>query len=288
MLSRRRWLSDLRVHPSDSWEVGVANNRDPALSLFLERLARRSFLTDEEKRAILGLQGTKNRYATHADIVSPGQCVDSACLVAKGLVGRYDQRLDGQRQVTSFYVAGDMCDLHSVVAPRASWSITAVSQATVIRVPHRQLRDLCVTYPAIALAFWRDGTVDASIFAKWVGNLGRKSAKERIAHLFCEMGVRIEAAGLGSRTSFDLPVTQTQLGEATGLTAVHVNRTLQEIRARDLLSFAQGRVEIRDWDALATVGEFDPGYLMLSGPPQRIADLLTSEGRLGFIEARPA
>lgn len=256
---------------------------DPAISLFLQRLMRRSALTTEEQVAILKLAGSSHRYAANADIVSPGENVETACLVARGLVGRYDQRLDGQRQVTSFYIPGDMCDLHSVVAPKASWSITAATKATVIRVPHRQLRDLCVLYPSIALAFWRDGTADASIFAKWVGNLGRKSAKERITHLFCEMGLRLEAAGLGSRTAFQLPVTQSQLGDATGLTAVHVNRSLQEIRARGLLSFSQGRVEIPNWDAVAALAEFDPAYLILEGPPQRIVATVGSGERVELL-----
>jgi CRP-like cAMP-binding protein len=139
-----------------------------------------------------------------------------------------------------------------------------------MRVPHEQLRELCLTYPAVAVAFWRDGTVDASVFAKWVGNLGRKNAKARIAHLFCEMAVRSESAGLGTRTSFELHATQEQLGDAAGLTPVHVNRTLQEIRGEGLLMFKNGRVDIVDWDTLVSVAEFDPGYLMLGGPPHRI------------------
>jgi len=242
-----------------------------AVALFLKRLLLRSALSPDEQRAVLGLTGEQQRVATHMDIVSPGETVETACLVARGLVARYDQMLDGQRQITSFYIPGDMCDLHSVVVPKASWSITAVSSVHVVRVPHRQLRELCIRYPALAIAFWRDGTVDASVFAKWVGNLGRKNAKARIAHVMCEMGLRMEAAGLGTRTSFELPVTQEQLAEATGITAVHVNRTLQEIRGDGLLSFRGGRVEISDWDALARVAEFEPGYLMLEGPPQRLA-----------------
>jgi CRP-like cAMP-binding protein len=241
------------------------------ISLFLKRLLRRSALTSEEQQAILGLNGMMHKYSSHADVVRPGEHVENACLVAQGLIARYDQRLNGQRQITSFYIAGDMCDLHSVVAPRASWSITAVSQTAVVRLPHRRLNDLCIRYPAIALAFWRDSTADASIFAKWVGNLGRGSAKERITHLFCEMALRTEAAGLGTRTAFDLMTTQEQLGEATGLTSVHVNRTLQEIRGESLLSFRQGRVEIPNWDALVATAEFDPAYLMLEGPPKRVA-----------------
>jgi len=244
---------------------------EPTLSLFLRRLLRRSELTSGEQRAILSLTGKIHRYRAHEDIVRPGESVESACLVSKGLVARYDQRLDGRRQITSFYIAGDMCDLHSVVAPKATWSINAVSDATVIRVPHAELGKLCVDCPALALAFWRDCTVDASIFTTWEGNLGRKSAKERLTHLFCEMGLRIEAAGIGTRQAFELRVTQEQLSEATGLTAVHVNRTLQEIRAGGLLKFGRGFAEIPDWNAITSVAEFDPDFLMLDGPPIRVA-----------------
>ena len=244
--------------------------QNSALSAFLRRLLIRSALTLEEQQAILSLTGDSERIPARRDIVSPGETVESACLVSRGLVARYDQMLDGQRQVTSYYIAGDMCDLHSVVVPKASWSITAVSQASVIRIPHRQLRSLCLDYPAIALAFWRDGTVDASIFAKWVGNLGRKKAKARIAHIMCEMGTRMEAAHLGTRVAYELKVTQEQLSDASGLTPVHVNRTLQEIRREGLLSFSGGHVEVMDWDALVSVAEFDPAYLMLANPPHRV------------------
>ena len=243
----------------------MTQSAQASLSLFLKRLLLRSPLRAEEQGAVLDLTGTEHRYAAHRDIVMPDEHVESACLVVKGLVGRYDQRLDGRRQVTSFYIPGDMCDLHSVVVPKASWSISAISDATVVRIPHKQLRRMCIEYPALAIAFWRDGTVDSSIFAKWVGNLGRKSAKERLTHLFCEMGLRIEAAGLGTRQQFELRATQEQLGEATGLTSVHVNRTLQEIRGQGLLTFDRGHVGISDWTAIAATAEFDPGYLMLSG-----------------------
>ncbi|HWJ38561.1 MAG TPA: Crp/Fnr family transcriptional regulator [Sphingomicrobium sp.] len=230
----------------------------------------RSVLTGEERDAILNLTGDTQQYRPNYDIISPHQRVERACLVASGLVGRYDQMLDGERQVTSIYISGDMCDLHSVVAPRVSWSITALSPATVIGVSHRQLRNLCIRYPGIAIAFWRDGTADAAIFAKWVGNLGRKSGKARVGHLFCEMGMRCEAANLGTRTNYDMPLTQKQVAEAVGLTPVHVNRVLKDLRTEGLLVFRRGRVDIPDWDALASSAEFDPGYLMLQGPPQRV------------------
>jgi len=248
----------------------LETSQNAALSAFLRRLLIRSALTLEEQQAILSLTGEREPVPARIDVVSPGETVDTSCLVSKGLVARYDQMLDGQRQVTSYYIPGDMCDLHSVVVPKASWSITAVSQSSVVRIPHRQLRTLCLDYPSIALAFWRDGTVDASIFAKWVGNLGRKNAKARIAHIICEMGTRMEAAGLGPRMSFEFNVTQEQLSDASGLTPVHVNRTLQDIRGDGLLTFSKGHVEVKNWDALVSVAEFDPAYLMLASPPHRV------------------
>ncbi|MFL6762448.1 MAG: Crp/Fnr family transcriptional regulator [Sphingomicrobium sp.] len=248
----------------------MENSHKSSLSLFLQRLLLRSALTPEEQRAILGLGGETRRYIAHSDVVRPGESVESACLIARGLLARYDQMLDGQRQITSFYIPGDMCDLHSVVVPKASWSITAISPSTVKLVPHSELRDLCTRFPAIAMAFWRDGTVDSSVFGKWVGNLGRKNAKARIAHIMCEMGTRIEAAGFGTRTHFELKVTQDQLADAAGLTSVHVNRTLQELRKEGLLKFDRGRVEVPDWDQLASAAEFDPTYLMLDSTPQRL------------------
>ena len=124
-----------------------------ALQRFVRRILQRSVLNQEEQQAILGLSGKTQQYAARHDIVIPGQHVESACLVGRGLVARFDRMRDGNRQLTCFYIPGDMCDLHSVVAPKATWSITAISAATVVRVPHRELLDLCIRYPAVALAF---------------------------------------------------------------------------------------------------------------------------------------
>jgi CRP-like cAMP-binding protein len=167
-----------------------------------------------------------------------------------------------------------MCDLHSVVAPTAAWGITAVTATTIVQVAHTGLRELVNTYPAVALAFWRDGTADASIIAKWVGNLGRQDARARLAHILCEFGIRMEQAGLGTRNSFDLKVTQEQFADALGLTPVHVNRTLQRLRAECLVATQGHRVEIPDWDRLVAVAEFDPAYLLLGHQDDRSRNAL--------------
>lgn len=245
----------------------MATSNYTPLSRFLDRLLRRSRLGEVEQEAILNLRSHAFQVDAHRSIVSPGEEVSYACLVADGIAARYDQMRDGRRQFTAIHVPGDMCDLHSVVAPVAGWGIEALSTTTVLHIPHSDLRALTTSYPAIALAFWRDTTADASLLAKWVANLGRKSALARMAHLLCELGVRMEQAGLGTRTQYPLQVTQEQLADALGLTPVHVNRTLQTLRAGGLVRMQQRIVYVADWDGLAQQAEFDPGFLLIDRPP---------------------
>ena len=241
----------------------MANSNCNALARFLERLLLRSTLSAKEQEAILAVRSHASQVAAHRDIVCPGQKVDHACLVVDGLAARFDQMQDGQRQFTAFHIPGDMCDLQSVVAPVAGWGIQAVSTTTVLHIPHGDLRSVAMKYPAIAMAFWRDTTTDASVLAKWVGNLGRKNATARLAHLLCEIGIRMEQAGLGSRTEYPLPATQEQLADALGLTAVHTNRTLQMLRAEGLVRAERRMVYVANWERLASIAEFDPEFLLI-------------------------
>jgi CRP-like cAMP-binding protein len=234
------------------------------MTAFLARLLLRSELSPDAQRAILGLRTRVVRTPARRDIVMPGETVDHACLVVSGLLGRFDQVLDGNRQITALYVRGDMCDLHSVVAPTTAWGLTALSATVTLRVPHSALKALVTEHPQIAFALWRDTTADASILAKWVSNLGQKSARARLAHLLCEVGVRLELAGAGDRTSYAFDVSQEQLGSILGLTSIHVNRTLQALRTATIVTAREHRVEVSDWASLAAIAEFSPDFLLLS------------------------
>jgi CRP-like cAMP-binding protein len=241
----------------------MADFRRDGLEMFLNRLLRRSRLTDDEQAAILGLSGRAEKVAAGRDVIVPGESTDQSCLVVKGLMSRFDVLLDGRRQTVALHIPGDMCDLHSVPVPTSGWGLEALTPSTLVFIPHEELRAL-IRDPGLALAFWRDTTVDGSILAKWVANLGRKQAAPRLAHLFCEIGVRMEQAGLGARSEFTLPMTQTQLADVVGLTSVHLNRTLKALAPRGV-TFARKTVKIEDWNALAHMAEFDPAYLLL--PP---------------------
>jgi CRP-like cAMP-binding protein len=243
-----------------------------ALQLFVNRLTSRSILTDEEASALLGLKGQIKQVAAHVDSVRQGEQVDHSCLVVEGLVGRFGQNSDGARQTTCLYIPGDMADLPSVVSPRSAWGLAALTPTTILRVPHADLRRIAARHSGIAEAFWRDCVADGSIFSEWVVNVGRRDARTRIAHLFCEMAIRFDRIGQGDKRSFPLPITQADLGDATGLTSVHVNRILKELRDRSIVTARAGKITIDDWDQLVSVGDFDDAFMLLDGPSPRLSE----------------
>ncbi|HUD93364.1 MAG TPA: Crp/Fnr family transcriptional regulator [Sphingobium sp.] len=222
----------------------------------------RSRLTEEERHAILSMRGQVAQALPNRDIVPPGKLVQHSCLVAEGLAGRFSQLPDGMRQITAIYLPGDMCDLHSAMLPRVEWALQALSAPlTYLKIPHEELLRVSRTHPAVAEAFWRDCVVDASVIAQWLVSLGRRSAIARAAHLLCEMALRVESAGLGTRAAFDFPATQLHIADGLGITAVHMNRVIRSLRQRGALAWTGRSVSILDWDALAHIGSFDDGYL---------------------------
>jgi CRP-like cAMP-binding protein len=246
--------------------------QDSALHLFVGRLASRSALIEEERSAVLTLNGQVRQVAAHVDFVRQGEHVDHSCLVVDGLVGRFGQNREGARQITCLHIPGDMADLPSVVSPKSGWGLAALTSTTVLRIAHNDLRRIAARHSGVAEAFWRDCVADGSIFSEWVVNVGRRDALARLAHVFCEMAIRCERAGQGDGRSFALPITQADLGDATGLTSVHVNRTLRELRTQGILTAKAGKVTIHDWDQLVSIGDFDDAFMLLDGPAPRISE----------------
>jgi CRP-like cAMP-binding protein len=244
----------------------LANSKPAALQSFLDRLTARSRLAAEERQAILGLPGETAEIRTNRDFVRLGEKVAHASLVAEGLVGRFGQNREGNRQITAIHVVGDMANLHSVVFPNASSALQALSASTIVRIPHEALRRAAARFPALAEAFWRDGSVDSAILSEWVVNVGRRNARSRTAHLLCEMATRYTQIGQALNPSFRFEATQTHLADALGLTSIHVNRTLQALRQDSLITLKDRVVTILDWEELAKIGDFNPDYLQTRGP----------------------
>ena len=230
------------------------------LQPFLDRLTARSVLTEQERAAILRLPTRAAQVRANHDFVRMGEKVDHSCVVVAGIVGRFGQDAEGHRQITALHVAGDMADLHSVVRPADTSALQALSTATILRVPHAALRALAGRYPAIAEAFWRDCMVDSAVLSQWVVNVGRRDARTRLAHLFCELAYRFGHDRQPVLT-YPFAVTQLQLADACSLTAVHVNRTLKQLRDDGLVEVRSREVRILDWARLAKAGDFDPDYL---------------------------
>ena len=245
------------------------------LQPFLDRLTSRFVLTEQEQQAVLHLPRHAEQVRSNRDFVRLGERVHHSCLVVEGMVGGFGQNSNGARQITSFFVPGDMADLQSVVQPRPTTALQALSVATILKIPHAAIREAAALFPAVAAALWRDCMVDSSVLAQWVVNIGRRDARSRIAHLLCEVAVRLKAAPASVDVVFPFSVTQTQVADATGLTPVHVNRTIMSLRNDNLVTIRGHTVWIHDWEALAEIADFDPEYLQVDVKPgqrMRIAE----------------
>ena len=244
----------------------MAISSPSALHMYLDRLLLRSQLSDIECEAVLALPNRAVQVKAYSDFVGLGEKVDHACLIVAGLVGRFDQTASGKRQIVALHIPGDMADLHSLVAPTVSWALQALSPTTILRIPHVALIAMIHAHPSLGFALWRDCEADACILAQWLVNIGRRDAGARLAHLICEMYLRYEILGEVATLQFSLPVTQALLGDTLGLTAVHVNRMLQVLRAKGIASKVGDVITITDWDALVRIAEFDATYLQMRAP----------------------
>lgn len=230
------------------------------LQLFVNRLTTRSVLSDEEQQAILSLPTRTGRVEADREFVRIGERVDHCCLIVDGMMARFGQTSGGAQQITAIHVSGDVADLHTVVQPVATSAIQALCTTKILRVSHVELRKVAARLPVLAEAFWRDCMADAAVLSQWVVNVGRKDAKARIAHLFCEMAVRT-GDDRTPQLTYAFPITQSQLADATGLTPVHVNRTLQLLRKDGLIDMQAGIVRIPNWNRLVELGDFTADYL---------------------------
>ncbi|GEO15990.1 Crp/Fnr family transcriptional regulator [Microvirga aerophila] len=239
-------------------------------SQYADRLIRKletlADLSDEEKHALRGLPMTVKAFGADQDIVREGDCPMECCLVLTGMLFRYLVLDDGRRQIMGFYIPGDIPDLQSLHITIMDHSVGTLVPTTVAFIPHQSLNDVNARYPTVANALWRDTIVDAAMFRLSMVGLGRKSAHERIAHLLCELLVRFKAVGLADdERTCAFPITQGELGDALGLTTVHVNRVLRDLKRDGLVTLRGRSLHVDDWERLRELAKFDPTYLHLEG-----------------------
>lgn len=220
-----------------------------------------------EVRALAALPMYLKDVAENADLVSQGEAPVESCLVVEGFVCRYQLLKGGGRQIFSFHLPGDIPDLQSLHLHVMDHSITALTPTRVAMIPHAALQDLIRDHPVVAAAFWRDTLVESAVYRAWLAGIGRRTARARIAHLLCEVYLRARSLGLTRGRRFDLPITQPELGDSLGLSAVHVNRVLQELRREELITSEGRYINILDWHGLKRAGEFDASYLHIMRDP---------------------
>ena len=220
-------------------------------------------LSDDERRALLNLPVTAKSLDADQDIVRDRDRPNECALVLEGFVCRYKLIADGKRQIMGFYIPGDIPDLQSLHLKVMDHSVGTLIPSKIAFIPHDALRTVLRQHPNLTEAFWRDTLIDAAMFREWMIGLGRRDAYTRIAHLFCELFVRYRAVGLADGEGFDLHTTQAELGDALGLSTVHVNRVLQDLRKDGLITLRGKFLTVLNWPVLKEAGEFDPLFLHL-------------------------
>lgn len=229
----------------------------------LKKLRLRDSISAEEEQVIRGLIANVVEMPADKTLVRHGEELNQSMLLMSGWLARVKDLPSGQRQVAELHVAGDFADLHGFALKYLDHDVISVTRCRVALVPHERLKEMTERFPHLTRLYWAMTNMDAAIQREWTLSLGRRSAIGRMAHLLCELNMRLGIVGLSDNNSFDFPLTQVEFGECLGLTSVHVNRTLQELRRRGLIEIQNRRVTIFDVDALKTVAEFDPAYLYL-------------------------
>lgn len=256
----RRTLADIELAPGPS-------RAEVPLTLLVKRLAARFALPPEATDTLLDLPFVLRDYQPGQVIVREGDRVRYCTFVLTGFVTRYKLVGDGGRQIVAIHLSGDFVDLQHILLDRADHSIHALTLATVAQFPADALIRLAYQFPEIGKALWLESLVEAATFREWIANVGRRDARARTAHLLCELATRRQAAGLGAVDTFELPMTQEQLGDALGLTSVHINRTLRGLESEGLIRRSKRAVVVADWPALQRAGDFNPNYLHLGDKP---------------------
>jgi CRP-like cAMP-binding protein len=229
---------------------------------FVAKLRSRQALSNEDEALLRDAGWAERRYGRHDTIVRPGEALTSCHLLLNGFVARCHEDGSGARQIIGLGVAGDLLDIHGVVLGRLDHELVALGPCDVASIPHARVREMTGS-PALQKIIWLQAAIEHVIQAAWIQALGRKRGVGKIAHIFCEMQLRLGLVGIATRMGFPLPLSQQEMADYAGMTHVHLNRCLKELREARLVSFASGWAKVEDWEELKRMARFDDGYLNL-------------------------
>ena len=239
----------------------------PKITTLVEKLSLRDRISPEEIEALQKALEPPKTVAAGSDIVREHTRPLHSTLLISGFSARYSTLADGARQITEINVPGDFIDLHSLLMKQMDHGVVALTECVVAEAPHSGLIDITERHPHLGRLLWLDTIIDAAIHRQWLVAMGRRSGLGHLAHLVCELYLRLQAVGQTGDLTFDLPLTQAVLGDALGLSTVHVSRLISELRGEGVINWSGGRIDILDWRRLAEIAEFDPTYLRLQSDP---------------------
>jgi CRP-like cAMP-binding protein len=251
----------------------VSMNIHTGVERAVRRLETRAPIDEAGKRALLALPYSYRTLEPATYVLREGEPPQACALLLSGFAYRHKVTGDGERQILSVHMSGEFLDLQNSFLAVADHNVQALTRVDVALIPVDALRRLVDEHPQVGRAMWIDTLIDASIFREWMVNVGRRDSLSRLAHLLCEFALRLEAASLAADRRYELPMTQEQIADATGLTPVHVNRVLKELGRLGLIERNKRAVTIADWEGLRAVGDFSTRYLHLAegGPTPAIA-----------------
>ena len=198
------------------------------------------------------------------DLIREGDAPGDVRLILAGFACRYKRLAGGKRQIMAYLVPGDFCDLHVFILKAMDHTIATLSPCRVVDIPRARILEM-TERPALARALWWAALVDEATLREWLVNIGARSAEQRVAHLLCELLLRLRVVGLADGAEYELPVTQQELGDTTGITNVHVNRVLRRLRGDGLITLKGKNLVVLDVERLKAFSGFTPNYLHLAG-----------------------
>ncbi|MDR7039851.1 CRP-like cAMP-binding protein [Methylobacterium sp. BE186] len=235
----------------------------PASNPLILKLERGAVLSDTDRATLEELCTRTRDVEARQDLIREGERPEVVHLVMSGLACRYKVLPDGKRQILAFLIPGDFCDLHVAILGLMDHSICTLSRCTMVAISSESIAELTLNHPRITRALWWATLVDEGILREWLTGMGQRSSEAQTAHLFCELLVRLQAVGLAAPNSCYLPLTQNELADALGISDVHMNRTLQQLRADGLIVLSKSILTVPDVARLQAFAHFNPNYLHL-------------------------
>jgi len=239
----------------------MPENPEHVLAPMVRQLGRREEFDARDRDAIHALPFTLRKVQASQYLVWDGDKPQYTCLLISGFAFRHKLAGNGGRQIVSIHMRGDIVDLQNSLLGTADHNVQMLTAGEVAMIPVEAMRELAFNHPSVGMAMWYETLVEGSIFREWVLNVGRRDARTRIAHLLCELALRMESAGLGEHVNYEFPITQEQLADSVALTSVHVNRTLMKLEADGLITRNRRMITVVDWRKMIVEADFEPRYL---------------------------